>query len=285
MRAVKAGSLLFSNGRSIVPQKRLLFLLSVVTLLLAIEILVWFPTQSSSAIGTVTGGFAGILAVIWFSAGLYYQSQQLKEQREQFLENFKQLREDNRRSSLILAKDILVRAEERALKSNPDLKSIGELTAYYMNLPDGSIIRKSTDPTAVLEAGKKWMLTQEGPALYLMRGMKNAAEVYFRAVGDDNIDYSMEPELFVLTYGPTLWKLPFFEEYACIGLLPDFMVHLTAVRATLKLAYFVAAFKQATRDGVGDMFKEDKIMEDIRRHKEAGYPVPAIAEDLAERME
>jgi hypothetical protein len=257
--------------------------LSVLVLLFATDIVLWFSSECFSAIGSVFGAAAGMLAVLWFSANLYYQSQQLAEQREQFSKNFRQLTEDNRRSSLVLVRDLLTRAEERALKSTPDLKSIDELTAHYINLPDGSIILKSTDPDVVLEAGKKWLLTKEAPAIYLMRGIKNAAETYFRATGNENIDYSMEAERFVLIYGPTLWKLPFFEEYAGVGLLPDFMVLLEPCRASIKLAYFVAAFKKALNEGIGDLYRKDKILEDIKKHKEAGYPLPAIAEDLEER--
>jgi hypothetical protein len=262
----------------------LLVLLSVAAGLLAIGILVWLPTESS-AIGTVFGAFAGVLAVIWFSGSLYYQSQQLVEQKIQFLENFRQLREDNRRGALLVARDVLSRAEERALKSNPDLKSIGDLTACYIGLRDMAMILKSTDPNAILEAGKKWMLTQEGPALFMMRGIKNAAEVYFRATGNENIDYSKEPEEFVFIYGPTLWKLPFFDEYGgLMGLLPEFMFMLAPGRASAKLAYTVAAFKQAVNTGIGNIYSNDKILEEIKKHKEAGYRIPPIAEDLAEEV-
>ena len=285
---MKVGSPLFLSGRFIVPQKRLLFLLSVFTfvaLALAIGILVWFPTESSSAIGTVIGAFAGILAVIWFSASLYYQSQQLKEQKVQFLENFKQLREDNRRSSLVVVRDLLSRAEERALKSNPALRSINDLMTLYMDFSEWPTILQSTDPALVIEAGKKWVVTKETPAVIMMRGIKNAAETYFRATGNENVDCSMEPELFVFTYGPTLWKLPFFDEYGSItGMLPEVMVQLTPSRASIILAYWVAALKQSASEGT-NMFRKDKIMEDIKKHKEAGYPMPEIAKDLAERIE
>lgn len=116
------------------PNKRLLILLSILVVLLAIAATIYFPTEYFSALGSLFGAAAGMLAVIWFSASLYNQSQQLKEQRQHFLENFKQLREDNRRNSLVIVKDILNRSEEKALKSNPSLKDIGDLIIQYTNL-------------------------------------------------------------------------------------------------------------------------------------------------------
>jgi len=264
------------------PQKRLLLLLSAVLLLLATGIIVWCSDERSSAIGSVFGAAGAILAVVWFSAGLYYQSRQLAEQRQQFSENFKQLREDNRRNALLLVKDILVRAEERALKWNPALCTLNDLTGHYLGgTAEWPVIVKSTDTQAVLQAGKRWITLTEGPAKLLMSGIKSAAEAYFRAVGEENIDYSRKPEEFVFIYGQTLWKLPFFAEYAGTAvLLAEMMVRMEPARAAIELAYWAAMLKAARHGDIGDIFREDKIMEDIRKHQEAGYPMPEIAKDL-----
>jgi hypothetical protein len=275
-----------------------LLVLTIVILVAAVCVVLWFPPEHSSAIGSIFGAAAGMLAVLWFSASLYYQSRQMKEQREQFLisfehqsrqteeqrkqflENFKQLREDNRRNALTLVRDLLSRAEERALKSNPDLQSIDELQIQYVDVGQWKPILESVDPNTVLEVGKNWITTSEAPAIFLMRGIKNAAETYFRAIGDESIDYSMEPETFVCRYGQMLWKLPFFEEYAGIALLPEFMDRFTPGRAAMKLACTVAAYKRALSEGLENIWRKDKILEDIKKNKEAGYPMPAIAKDL-----
>lgn len=264
------------------PHKRLLVIVSIIVLVLALVAAVLLPTKYSSAVGSLFGAGAGMLAVIWFSAGLYYQSQQLKEQRQQFLENFKQLQEDNRRNSLVLVRDILSRAEERALKSNPDLKSINDLMTQYINMLELSTTLKSTDPNTVLVDGKNWLITKEGPALFLMRGIKSAAETYFRATGESGIDYTLEPELFVAAYGPTLWEVPYFEEYrAAASFLSEWMVKTKPIRAAVELAYWVAALKQASSEGVSEIMNTDKIIEDVKQHLKAGYPLPEIAKDFA----
>jgi hypothetical protein len=256
--------------------------LSILVVILAIAATFYFSTEYFSALGSLFGAAAGTLAVIWFSASLYNQSQQLKEQRQQFLENFKQLREDNRRNSLIVVKDIMVRAEERALKSNPILKSIDDLMVQYINISEWPNILKSKDPNIVLEDGKKWILTKETPAFFLMRGIKSAAETYFRAIGKTDIDYSVEPELFVFTHGPTLWEIPYFEEYQGIAtFLSEAMVRMTPGRKAVHLAYSVAALKKASDEDMSGIMNEDKIIEDIKQHEKAGYSLPAIAKDLA----
>jgi hypothetical protein len=269
------------------PHMRLLLLSTIILLLVAASVLLWFSSEDSSAIGSVVGGAAGMLAVLWFSASLYYQSRQLAEQREQFLENFKQLREDNRRNALLMVKEILGRAEERALKWNPTLSTLNDLTSYYLTgTSEWRTIMESTDAQVVLQAGKKWITMNEGPAMLLMGGIKSAAETYFRVVSSENIDYSMKPEMFVFKYGQVLWKLPFFEEYAGTAVfLSEIMVRMEPARASIQLAYWVAMLQAARHGDIGHIFREDKIIEDIKKHKEAGYPMPAIAKDVAGEAE
>jgi len=261
-----------------VPNKRLLVLLSILVVLLGIYAVVLFPPEYFSALGSLFAAVGGILAVIWFSSSLYYQSQQLKEQREQFLENFRQIREDARRNALILAKDILLQSEEKALKQNPSIKSISDLMALYIDLSEWKTILESEDPTMVLTYGKAWITMKEGPAIFLMRGIKSAAETYFRAIGYNDVDYSKEPEDFVFKYGPILWKLPYFEAYQGVATwLSEFMVRRQPGRKAIQLAYWVALLKASPEP---EIIKRDKIVEDIAQHKKAGYPLPAIAKDL-----
>jgi hypothetical protein len=238
--------------------------------------------------------FAGVLAAIWFSAGLYYQSQQLKEQREQlreqreqFLENFEHLREDSRRNALLMAKDILGRMEERVLKCNPALSTLNDLSNLYMtSLPNWRIVGESHDAQEVLAAGQKWLTQVEIPADLLMSGIKSAAETYFRAFGTENIDYSKEPEEFVLVYGDTLWKLPFFGDYAGVAiLLSEIMWRIGPGRAAIQLAVWAARLKAAEQGQTANILRKDKILDDFKKHQAAGYPLPAIAQEFVERAE
>jgi hypothetical protein len=255
--------------------KKLLILLSIIVILLAINAMIHLPSSDYSAVGSLFGAVGSLLAVIWFSASLFYQSIQLKEQREQFLEEFKQLREDARRSALLLSKDILREAEERALRCNPELQSINDLTAYYLNFSDLATALKSKDPNEVLEAVKRW-LKREGPAIFLLRGIKQAAEIYFHSIAKKDIDYSKEPEEFVYIYGPWLWNLPYFEPYQAIAtMLCEFMISIQPGRKSVILASSVAFMKSYP-----DIANKDAIFENIKKVRKDGKHLPAIAEDI-----
>lgn len=230
-----------------------------------------------SALGSLVGGVAGLLAVIWFSASLFYQSRQLREQREQFLENFRCIREDARRNALVLAKDILGRAEERAMRANAGLKQLADILSVYIDISQCKIILESKDPNLVLEYAKTWMTEKEGPAVFLMRGLKAAAEMYFRAIGRTGVDYSADPELFVAAYGATLWDIPYFDAYQGIApTLAELMVRMKPLRKSVLLAWSVACAKGELKG----FMKTEEIVKDIREHEKAGYPLPAIAKDF-----
>ena len=101
-----------------------------------------------------------------------------------------------------------------ALASKSEIRSLSELFPALYAFCRGlkKDILESDDPNVVQSAVKSW-LAKEGPALTLMKGLKSAGEVYFLAVGKEDVDYSKEPEEFVFVYGPQLWSLPFFEAF------------------------------------------------------------------------
>jgi len=259
------------------PNKTILILLSFLVAVLTLAAIYYLDDNRLSSIGSMVAASGGLLAVIWFTGSLWYQSQQLKEQREQFKEDFTQLREDSRRSALLLARDILHTAETRALSLNKNMTSLSELPTLYMHFAELKEIMESGDPLVVKQAIESWQ-KKEGPALALMNGLKNAAEVYFRSIGLNNIDYSKEPEEFVLIYGPHFWKLPFFEPYQSTGaMLAEFMVTLEPGRKAVTLALFGVMVKIAPSE---KLVKIDSIRQDINKYKEKGYPIPVIAREL-----
>lgn len=89
MRVVDKVKAAYDRAKKGVSGTLLLSIASVFIVFAAVVVLCHVSSESSSAIGSVFGAAAGMLAVLWFSASLHYQSRQLKEQREQFLENFR----------------------------------------------------------------------------------------------------------------------------------------------------------------------------------------------------
>jgi len=251
----------------------------VLTMLVAasVGILIYFLDQGYlSAIGSILSGVGSLLAVIWFSAGLYYQSKQLNEQRAQFASQFKHLQEASRRDALVLVKEILEKSKQNAITYNGGVKNLNELIPQYTNFVELKPILESDDPREVLNAFEIW-IKKEGAALLLLNGIKTAAEIYFKSVGYIDIDYSKNPEDFYYTYSYRFDSQPFFNEISGVaGILSEFMVRLTPARNAARIASFAANVKT-----IGEkLFKMEKLREDIKNHLAKGYPLPAIANYL-----
>jgi hypothetical protein len=229
-----------------------------------------------SALGSIVSGGGSLLAVLWFSAGLRYQANQLEEQRKQFTTQFHYLQESSRRDALLMAKGILEKAEERAIAFNGKISSVGEILTEFTQFGDLKPILESTNPSEVLRAHALW-IRKEGPASMLMQGIKSAAEVYLRSVSTPGIDYTKPADEFYMIYSPHFDSLPFFESLAGVAtMLSEFMVRLSPGRNAATIAFLAATSKSLTPEIV----KMDKLRADIVKHVANGYPLPAIAREL-----
>ncbi len=255
---------------------RTLVLLTLLVVLTTILAIFYLDENLLSAYGSILAAASGFIAVIWFTGSLWYQAQQLKEQRIQFQKEFNKAHEDGRRNALLLARDILNTAENRALAMNPKISSLSEIFPLYADFSDFKDIMESENPTVVQAAITSWG-QKEGPAMALMRGIKSAAQVYFIAIGKEGIDYSKDPEEFVYIYGSHLWGLPFFESLeAETGLLVEFMIKLKPGRSVVPLAHYGVAVAL----GHETILKIDAIKKDIEAFREKDYPIPKIAQQL-----
>lgn len=257
-------------------QKHILVSLSVtVAVLVAVSIRL-LDHERLAALGSVVSGAAGLLAVIWFSAGLRYQSTQLEEQRKQFEAQFHHLQETSRRDALLLAKDILDKAEEKAIFHHGSIFSVNELVTEYAKFEELKPLLESTKPEEVLHAYRSW-IKKEGAALTLLGGIKSAAEVYLRSIGATDVDYSKSPEDFYSIYKSRFASQPFFNSLAGTAtLLSEFMVRLAPGRSAALIAFFAANAKAISVE----IIKMDKLHADMEKHVAAGYLLPAIAKDI-----
>lgn len=253
----------------------LLIFITIAIVITILLILIFVNDTKASTIGSVVGGFCSLLAFIWFFAALRSQSSQLENQKDQFLAEFQTLREGSRRDALIFARDVMKEAERKALNQNPKIKATTDLLTNYMDFSSLKVITESSNPHEVLEYFQTWMNT-EGPAITMIKGIKSASEIYFRAIGLTDIDYSKEPEDFVYTYSPHFEKLPYFDTYyASIHMLTSFMVKLQPGRKAALLAWEVASAKTNPK-----WMKVEKIREEIKTRIDSGLFIPKIAEDF-----
>lgn len=258
------------------PNIRLLVLLTILVVVAVVAAIIDIGANDLSGYGSIIAAGSGLLAVIWFTASLWYQARQLKEQKTQFLAQFQHLQESSRRDSLLTAKNILDAAEERAISQHGGIASSGDLVTQYLHFAELKPILESDNPDIVLSACQTWM-KKEGAALALIKGIKSAAEVYFRSVGIADVDYTKKPEEFVSIYGPRFWGQPFFEAFqGTATMLCEFMVRLESERNAAQIAFFAATAKSIGEN----ILHMDKVREDIEKHKANGYPLPKIAESL-----
>lgn len=221
-------------------------------------------------------GAGSLLAVLWFSAGLRYQSTQLEEQRKQFAAQFDHLKETSRRDALLLAKGILEGSEQQAITLNGQITVISELTSAYMDMGELGPLLNSKDPAEVMKAHQRWV-KKEGAALLLLNGIKSAAEIYLRSVNVTDIDYSRPADEFYFVYSSRFASQPFFNKYSGTAqILSEIMVRLTPGRNAASIAFFAASIKSTD----AKLFKLDRIKADIEAQLATGHPLPEIAKDL-----
>jgi len=257
-------------------QLRYLVALSIaVGLVVAVSIIVLTPGELS-AFGSILGGGGSLLAVLWFSAGLRYQASQIEEQRKQFDAQFRHLQESSRRDSLLMAKDILEKAEHQAIAQNGKIKNISELLTEYTNFSELKPILESTNPSEVIREHSAWM-KKEGAALQLLQGIKSAAEIYLRSAGTPGVDYTKPPDEFYMIYSFHFSSLPFFQNLSGTAhMLSELMFRLGPGRNAATIAFLAASAKSISPD----IIKMDMLQADIDKHVENGYPLPAIAKEV-----
>lgn len=255
---------------------RLLIVLSLAVAALAGAAIGFLDHERLSALGSMVSGAGSLLAVLWFSASLRYQAKQLEEQRKQFTSQFHFLQESSKRDALVVAKDILERAEQRSIETNGKITSLGQLAIEYTHFVELKPILESSDPEEVLRAFESWM-KKEGAAMTLLQGIKSAAEVYLRATSTPSIDYSKPADEFYMIYSDHFSSLPFFQALAGPAtMLSEFMFRLGPGRSAAQIAFLAASSKK-----VGEkLLKMDKVRADIAEHVAKGYPLPAIAKGI-----
>ena len=251
--------------------------LSVLVLVVVFVLIKFFEEYQISAYGSIIAGAGSLLAVIWFTASLWYQSVQLNEQRIQFSTEFRALKEASRRECLVMAKNIIDDSEKKAISACGSISSISELfPQYLLNIKEIGTLMESTDPIAVMKISQSWMKIETAANIYL-KGVKSAAEIYFESIDAQNINYNISPEEFVYVYSPWFQKLPFFNAMeGTVSTLGLYMYILQPGRKGAMIAMIAASVK-SLGENIIDM---GKLKEMIYEQKEKGHIIPNIAKDL-----
>lgn len=260
---------------------RVLVALTVVIFLLVCAAIFMLDANSLSALGSIVAAGGSLVAVLWFSASLRHQAaqldaqmKQLEDQRLQFRAQYEHLQETSRRDALLVARDILEKAEAEALKAGA-WANIGELITAYMQFDELAPLTKSRDPDEVLAAFRTWSI-KEVAACSFMSGVKSAAGVYLRSIVAPGIDFTKDPEDFYMVYSCWFEKEPFFARVAgSASMLADILFRLQPGRKAAQIAFFVASDATVPKG----IIVAEKVRDDIAAQRAAGHAVPAIAEN------
>ena len=255
----------------------------IIVLVVSVIVAVWYmcTTYSSadlSAYGSIFSAGGSFIAAILFLGSLWYQAQQLKEQRIQFSSEFRHLQNAAKREALLMAKTILDTAVDQAVMLSDGIaSSVVDIGPNYLFPEELKILVESSDPEEVLLAYKSWT-KRELPALELVRGVKSAAMVYLQSVDAKNIDYTLDPEDFINTYGNQFLPLPFFNAYeGPMIMLCPFMQRLKPGRNAATIAQLAAMLKSGIPYG---MVKIDLLKAEIKKQIDASGAIPRIAKEL-----
>ena len=250
-----------------------IILLSIITITSSAFIAIRIPSENYLPVVSLIGSTANILAVVWFTATLIYQSRQLSEQRQQFSITIEQSKRDSQRNALVVADGILREAEKVALSQNEDLKTFADLIPIYVKWDRLSIMINSSDPNEIIKAGKEW-LKREGPAITITNGIKTAIKIYAESTSNNSFDFTLDADEFIYIYGPEIWQLPYFQRYqGTIQLLIEFMIRITPGRKAALLSYTIAIGLSTSEN----ILQKNKIREDIDFLNKKNYPIPEIA--------
>ena len=109
--------------------------LSVVAISVSAYVALTVPNEKYTPVVSLVGTTASILAVVWFTSTLIYQSRQLTEQRQQFALTYDQAKRDSRRDALVVVDGILRDAERSALLLNETLRTPARHSPNVCKLP------------------------------------------------------------------------------------------------------------------------------------------------------
>ncbi len=253
---------------------RELTLLSILIFCIPFAVYTYSASANIGDLGSLLGASSGIIAVIWFYRGLRLQSLQIEEQRIQFSKQHHIQYQDSLLSFLLSASERIERNHKEVIQAL-NLSNSAELSATYLNsLHFYKEALESTDPNVVMAEIQEWMKI-EGPCVKFMSSIKDVIVLYKKRLGieDDNNDRDVADYVYINSIH--LLQQPFMSSYqAPVKMLSEQMMLLNPGRKAMFLASTVALVMLATEG----LMKKDKVIEDIKKAKSEGRPIPKICE-------
>lgn len=216
---------------------------------------------------------ATVLAAIWLTYGFFLQSEQLADQKLQFLETSRNMYLSSKRETMIFCKELMQDTINYLNK-----QGIGEFSNFiqdYVNFTEMAQMLNSESVDVVISNGEVWV-KKESYATRFIRDYAFAVMLYLDTV---NIEYdiTIDPEVFLANHIENIPSIPFLYEYTGLGgFLASMMVKVKPQRSSAFLAFQVA---HALKDKEG-IWKKEKLKEEIDQLITKSYPIPRVCEQF-----
>ena len=183
----------------------LAIIISSTLLISGLLISLWFKVENQNiTYGDILTAGVSLLAASWFTASLMFQSRQIHEQREQFDRQFEHIERASKREALTAAKEILNLAEGKACLKLKDVApypynkylTIDSIPIEF----DLAVASTSSKSQVVHDAFVSWV-AQQNAFTTLFLGIKMAARVYLESTGQENVNYDLNADEFIVEYG------------------------------------------------------------------------------------
>lgn len=255
---------------------RELILLSVFILLIPVALFVTMEGNGIGDFGSLMGAFTGLIAVIWFYRGLRLQSIQIEEQRVQFSKQYSLQHQDSLLSFLDKSSDRIEKSLSELVESLgiPDASHL--VGSYLSNMEYYKLAYESSDPNVVKSQIEEWMKI-EGPCVKFLSAVRDIIILHKRRLGLEDNHEGIDVAEYVYINGSHLMNQPFMSSYkSSVDILSQQMNLIVPGRKSMALAASAAMVQLAPKG----FMKEVKIIEDIKKAKENGAPIPKICDAL-----
>jgi hypothetical protein len=220
--------------------------------------------------------FAGlIITIVMQKDELAMQREELKLQRSALESQVKELQSMSRYSALDQVRSMIDSALSRLSSSGGETTKPEQFFASMMPGPEWKVLIESTNPEEVMQAYKVYS-QKNGPASTFVSAFSNAAKFYLRSVGNEQVDYKLSDNEFVVINQPWLKEIPYLSTHLqSVVQFAETQLTYEPAHKMFMLAFLVASQKMT---GIKEIIKEGSIEELVDYLKKHEKELPTIAQ-------
>jgi len=219
--------------------------------------------------------FAGlIITIVMQKDELAMQREELKLQRNALEAQVKELQSMSKYSALDQVRSMVDSALSRLSSSGGATTKPEQFFASMMPGPEWKVLIESTNPEGVMQAYQVYA-QKNGPSCTFVSAFSNTAKFYLRSVGNEQVDYKLGDNEFVVINQLWLMEVPYLSTYLqSVVQFAEAQLKYEPAHKMFMLAFLVASQKMA---GKKDIIKEGSVEELVEYLNQHDKDLPAIA--------